>query len=421
MNTEKLWLAIGEADGAAVAAAENFPKPKRRSLHILLAAAIILSLSVTAAAVRYRAEIKNIWAGSELSESAVSEIESGTVPVEAEKSDEQYTAAVTQALSDGRNLYLTWQIESRGEPFPEGTRVLIDLDFGEVTVNTDMGYIGGTIETGNENILAGYVVTDWNEAMQNTAAALTVSNIEAPQEEASGAEFAPDWAALFERCGYIDFPEIRYSRGCADWPKEYFPQYGRLELKTEDSDCNIIDFACWEDGWLYLTVKNPESVGTGVSSKWIYAVCDGETGEEIEFEHRLWAREGEVPSTPYFVLAYRVDLSTAENLVLKKRGGTVYKPVTEQSFRLDFSAGVTLLSTELPCAVSGGKIACSALSMSISGIPAPENAAVEITDRAGNRVNIISSSLNNILFETPQNPTSIASVKVDGAEVLKAE
>ncbi len=422
MNTEKLWLAIGEADGAAVAAAENFPKPKRRSLHILLAAAIILSLSVTAAAaVRYRAEIKNIWAGSELSESAVSEIESGTVSVKAEKSDEQYTAAVTQALSDGRNLYLTWQIESRGEPFPEGTRVLIDLDFGEVTVNTDMGYIGGKIETGNENILAGYVVTDWNEAMQNTAAALTVSNIEAPQEEASGAEFAPDWAPLFEKCGYIDFPEIRYSRGCADWPKEYFPQYGRLELKTEDSDCNIIDFACWENGWLYLTVKNPEAVGTGVSSKWIYAVCDGETGEEIEFEHRLWAREGEVPSTPYFVLAYRVDLSTAENLVLKKRGGTVYKPVTEQSFRLDFSAGVTLLSTELPCAVPGGKIACSALSMSISGIPAPENAAVEITDRAGNRVNIISSSLNNILFETPQNPTSIASVKVDGAEVLKAE
>ena len=94
MNAEKLWLAIGEADGAAVAAAENFPKQKRRSLHILLAAAIILSLSVTAvAAVRYRAEIKSIWAGSDLSESAASEIESGTVPVEAEKSDEQYTAA----------------------------------------------------------------------------------------------------------------------------------------------------------------------------------------------------------------------------------------------------------------------------------------------------------------------------------------
>lgn len=422
MNAEKLWLAIGEADGAAVAAAENFPKPKRRSLHILLAAAIILSLSVTAAAaVRYRAEIKNIWAGDDLSKSAASEIESGTAPVEAEKTDEQYTAAVTQALSDGRNLYLTWQIERRGEPFPKGTRVLIDLDFGEVTVNSNMGFVGGEIETENENILAGYVVTDWNEAMQNAAAALTISNIEAPQEEPYGAEFVPDWAALFEKCEYLDFPEIRYSRGCADWPKEYFPQYGRLELKTEDSDCNVIDFACWEDGWLYLTVKNPEAVGTGASSKWIYAVCDGETGEEIEFEHRLWAREGESPATPYYVLAFRVDLSTAENLVLKKRGGTVYKPVTEQSICLDFSAGVTLLSTELPCAVPGGKISCSALSMSISGVSAPENAAVEITDRAGNRVNIISNDLDNILFETPQTPMSIASVRVDGVEVLKGE
>lgn len=422
MNAEKLWLAIGEADGAAVAAAESFPKKGRRGLHILLAAAIILSLSVTAvAAVRYRAEIKSIWAGSDLSESAASEIESGTVPVEAEKSDEQYTAAVTQALSDGRNLYLTWQIESRGEPFPEGTRLLVDLDFGEATVNMDMGFIVGEIETGSENILAGYVVTDWNEAMQSAAAALTISNIEAPQEEVSGAEFTPDWAALFEKCEYVDFPEIRYSRGCADWPKEYFPQYGRLELKTEDSDCNVIDFACWEDGWLYLTVKNPEAVGMGADSKWIYAVCDGETGEEIDFEHRLVAREGDVPSTPYFVLAYRMDLSTAENLVLKKRGGTVYKPVTEQRFRLDFSAGVTLLSTELPCAVPDGKILCSALSMSISGVSAPENAVVEITDRAGNSVNIISNDLDNILFETPQSPMSIASVKVDGIEMLKAK
>lgn len=328
---------------------------------------------------------------------------------------------MTQALSDGRNLYLTWQIESRGEPFPEGTRLLVDLDFGETTVNTDMGFIVGKIETGGENILAGYVVTDWNEAMQSAAAALTISNIEAPQEEVSGAEFTPDWAALFEKCEYVDFPEIRYSRGCADWPKEYFPQYGRLELKTEDSDCNVIDFACWEDGWLYLTVKNPEAVGMGADSKWIYAVCDGETGEEIDFEHRLVAREGDVPSTPYFVLAYRMDLSTAENLVLKKRGGTVYKPVTEQRFRLDFSAGVTLLSTELPCAVPDGKILCSALSMSISGVSAPENAVVEITDRAGNSVNIISNNLDNILFETPQSPMSIASVKVDGIEMLKAK
>ena len=405
MNAEKLWLAIGEADGAAVAAAENFPKQKRRSLHILLAAAIILSLSVTAvAAVRYRAEIKSIWAGSNLSESAASEIESGTVPVEAEKSDEQYTAAVTQALSDGRNLYLTWQIESRGEPFPEETRLLVDLDFGETTVNTDMGFIVGKIKTDSENILAGYVVTDWNEAMQSAAAALTISNIEAPQEEVSGAEFTPDWAALFEKCEYVDFPEIRYSRGCADWPKEYFPQYGRLELKTEDSDCNVIDFACWEDGWLYLTVKNPEAVGMGADSKWIYAVCDGETGEEIDFEHRLVAREGDVPSTPYFVLAYRMDLSTAENLVLKKRGGTVYKPVTEQRFRLDFSAGVTLLSTELPCAVPDGKILCSALSMSISGVSAPENTVVEITDRAGNSVNIISNDFDNILLKRRKAP-----------------
>lgn len=79
------------------------------------------------------------------------------------------------------------------------------------------------------------------------------------------------------------------------------------------------------------------------------------------------------------------------------------------------------MSTELPCAVPDGKILCSALSMSISGASALENAAVEITDFDGNNVNIISNDLDNILFETPQNPMSIASVKVDGIEILKAK
>lgn len=421
MNSEKLWIAIGETDGAVVAAAENFPKRKPRSLHILLVAAIILSFSVTAfAVIKYRIGINNIWNNGEISESAASEIEKGTVQVGAEKTDEMYSAAVTEALSDGRNLYLTWQIESCGKPFPKGTRALIDLDFGGTTVNTDMGYVGGEIETGSENILAGYIVTDWNESMQNVPAALCISNIEAPEEILSGTEYAPDWAAIFEKCEYIDFPEIKYIHGCGDWPKEYFPQYGRLELKTEDSDCNVIDFACWEDGWLYLTVKNPKSAGTGAESKWIYALCDGETGKEIDFEHRLFAREGGTPATNYYVLAYRADLSTAENAVLKKRGGTVYKAVTEQNFRLDFSAGVTLSSTDLPCAVPGGRISCSALSMSISGVAAAENEAVEITDVTGNSVEIISYSFENILFETPQDPASIASIKINGKEILDA-
>ena len=58
--------------------------------------------------------------------------------------------------------------------------------------------------------------------------------------------------------------------------------------------------------------------------------------------------------------------------------------------------------------------------MSISGVAAAENEAVEITDVTGNSVEIISYSLENILFETPQDPASIASIKINGKEILDA-
>lgn len=417
MNAEELWLAIGEAEEGFVAEAKSFPKKRAGSLHILLAAAIILALSVSAMAVmKYRAEIKNIWNGERIPESTASEIESGTIPIDAEESAEEYTAAITEALSDGRNLYVVWQLERNGEPFPEGTNLDINLDFGTLTVNTDMGYIGGRIETENPNILSGYVVTDWNEAMQNSAAALTIGNIEAPYTSKEG-EYAPDWASLFAECEYVDFPDISYIRG-SDWPREYFPQYGRLEYKIEDSACNIIDFACVEEGWLYLTVKNPEPVQTPNGSKWVYALVDGETGKEIPCEYRLAAREAGEPPIYYYVLAYKAEEDDIKNFVLQKQGAVLYKPLTEQGFRLGFSAEAVLEDTVLPCAVSGAEINCSPLSLSISGVEFYEEPDVEITGGDGKTIGLLTYDPKNILFETPIDPLSIASIKINGIEYL---
>lgn len=134
------------------------------------------------------------------------------------------------------------------------------------------------------------------------------------------------------------------------------------------------------------------------------------------------------PSRPRVFRAYlgRITRNLSLNILRRrgagKRGGleVIFGELDEALPAAD-SVERELDGRELPCAVPDGKILCSALSMSISGVSAPENATVEITDRAGNSVNIISNDLDNILFETPQSPMSIASVKVDEIEMLKAK
>lgn len=418
MNAEELWLAIGEADGAAVAAAENFPKRKPRSLHLLLAAAIILALSVSAAAaVRYRAGIKDIWEKDALSDGAVSALDDGIVNIGGSVAKSAMEASLTEALADERNLYLVWQLESFGEPFPEGTTENIDLDFGDTTVDSGMGYICGRIATESDNILCGYAVTDWNEIMQSTGGTLTVSDIEAPQEVPSGEEYLPNWAELFEKCEYKDFPEIKYIKGSL-WPREYFPQYGKLEIKTDDSEYNILDFACYEDGWLYVTIKEPETVFVNGKSEWIYKFAD-ENGSEILPAYTLVARESGASPTKYYIFAFELEREAAKSMKFIKRGGTVYKSVTEESFCIEFFVSKKLESVDLDC-IEEVSISCSPISMSIDGIGG-QDAMIEITDKSGNGINVISYSPGNIVFEKPVVPEEIASVKVDGKELLKTE
>lgn len=414
MNEEQLWLAIGNAEDRYIIAAENFERKRAKGLHLLLAAAIILALSVSAAAaVRYRAGIKDIWKNDTLSADTASVLEDAAVNIDGSDAGFGMEARVTEALADERNLYLVWQLESYEEPFPDGTRESISLDFGDITVDSAMGYIGGRIND-DENILSGYVVTDWNEIMQSTGGTLTLSNLEAPQEVPSGKEYIPDWAELFERCEYIDFPEIEYIKGSSLWPREYFPQYGRLEIAIDDSGCNILDFVCYENGWLYVTIKEPEAIFVNGKSEWIYKFAD-ESGDEILPEHTLVAKEGPVPSTKYYVFAFEVERETAECIKFIKRGGTVYKAVTEESFAIEFFVSDRLESTELAC-VDGVSISCSPISMCVLGA---EDAPIEITDTSGNKVNVISYSTDNIVFEKPIVPEKIASIKLGGRELLQ--
>lgn len=416
MNEEQLWLAIGSAEDRYIIATESFERKKAKGLHLLLAAAIILALSVSAAAaVRYRTGIKDIWEKDALSDGTVSALESGTVNIGGSVAKSAMEASVTEALADERNLYLVWQLESYGDPFPDGTTQNTDLDFGDVTVDSGMGYSGGRIATESDNILCGYVVTDWNEIMQSTGGTLTISNIEAPQEVLSGEEYIPNWSELFEKCEYVDFPEIKYIKGSL-WPREYFPQYGGLEIEIGDSGCNILDFACYEDGWLYVTVKEPETVLVNGKSRWIYKFAD-ENGAEILPTYTLVAKEGGVPSTTYYIFAFEIEREAAESMKFIKRGGTVYKSVTEESFCIEFFVSEKLESVDLDC-IEGVNISCSPISMSIDGI-GEQDAMIEITDKSGNRVNVISYAPDNIVFEKPIVPEELASVKLDGKELLQ--
>lgn len=235
MNEERLWLAIGNAEDRYIIAAESFEQKKAKTLHLLLAAAIILALSVSAAAtVRYRTSIKDIWKNDTLSADTASVLEDAAVNIDGSDVGSGMEARITEAPADEKNIYLVWQPENYEEPFPDGTRESISFDFGDITVDSAMGYIGGSIDA-DENILSGYVLTDWNKIMQSIGRTITLSNLDAPQEVPSGEEYLPNWFELFERCEYIGFPEIEYIKGSSLWPREYFPQYGRLEIAIDDS------------------------------------------------------------------------------------------------------------------------------------------------------------------------------------------
>ena len=88
------------------------------------------------------------------------------------------TFTVTEALADERVLYLLWEMQAPAAIFDERSTVDGRLDFGEASVDAGGGVIfSAQPPKEKSNILCGYLVADWNDAMRGSTAHLRVSGL----------------------------------------------------------------------------------------------------------------------------------------------------------------------------------------------------------------------------------------------------
>ena len=173
MNGETLWKAIGEIGEDLVIWAEKPPKTvRRKSFAIILAAAIIMLLSVgTVAAMRFNISFVDLFGReeAEIIEEDQQIIEEST-PVEVAPETEEKTGSkftVISALADERIMYLLWQFDYYDGEIPKDAGLYPELTFYEAEINSGLGYFGGMInENRDENTLVGYMIAEWNEPMQ---------------------------------------------------------------------------------------------------------------------------------------------------------------------------------------------------------------------------------------------------------------
>lgn len=186
MKREELWELLGEApaemiEESAVPLPKGTPRILRRVLP--LAAAALLLCATAVAAVRY-------FGWQDVLNAKPEEITEHTEPLQVKVDAGDITFRVTEALADERVLYLLWELQAPEAIFDEHSTVEGRLDFGEASVDTGGGMIfSAQPPKGKSNILCGYLVADWNDAMRGSTAHLRVSGL--------GGYDGTEWEASF--------------------------------------------------------------------------------------------------------------------------------------------------------------------------------------------------------------------------------
>ena len=105
-------------------------------------------------------------------------VEENTEPLAVQVDAGDITFTVTEALADERVLYLLWEMQAPEAIFGERSTVDGRLDFGEASVDAGGGVIfSAQPPKEKSNILCGYLVADWNDAMRGSTAHLRVSGL----------------------------------------------------------------------------------------------------------------------------------------------------------------------------------------------------------------------------------------------------
>lgn len=186
MKRKELWELLGEVPADMIEEA-SVPRKGNRVLWLRralpLAAAVLLLCATAVAAGKYFGWQDVLNAGPE-------QMTDYTEPLAVQVDAGDITFTVTEALADERVLYLLWEMQAPAAIFGERSTVDGRLDFGEASVDAGGGVIfSAQPPKEKSNILCGYLVADWNDAMRGSTAHLRVSGL--------GGYDGTEWEASF--------------------------------------------------------------------------------------------------------------------------------------------------------------------------------------------------------------------------------
>lgn len=186
MKRKELWELLGEVPADMIEEA-SVPRKGNRVLWLRralpLAAAVLLLCATAVAAGKYFGWQDVLNAGPE-------QMTDYTEPLAVQVDAGDITFTVTEALADERVLYLLWEMQAPAAIFDERSTVDGRLDFGEASVDAGGGMIfSAQPPKEKSNILCGYLVADWNDAMRGSTAHLRVSGL--------GGYDSTEWEANF--------------------------------------------------------------------------------------------------------------------------------------------------------------------------------------------------------------------------------
>lgn len=351
MKREDLWVLLGEAPTEMIEEASTAQTGKKvlwLRWVLPLAAAVVLLTATVLAAGKY-------FGWQQVLETKPEELTESTEPLGVTVNAEDITFTVTEALADERVLYLLWEMQAPAAIFDERSTVEGWLDFGEASIDVSGGYIFSAERPKEKsNILCGYLVADWNDAMRGSAAHLRVSGL--GHLERTGDTFIAkvDMKAL---CDSAVRKGVDLDEWISNYPQMIGDGEGSYEVRNTDGEVvQTIDMAYYEAGRLYVFSRSREDC-TEPDSPPHGALCDS-TGECVE---NVGGRNDIFYSVDY----YDVAEEELPNLQFIQPGRWQRVPDYDAEWEVNFDIPQTVESVTLRDDEQV-KITCSPITMAIT-------------------------------------------------------
>lgn len=362
MKRKELWELLGEVPADMIEEA-SVPRKGNRVLWLRralpLAAAVLLLCATAVAAGKYFGWQDVLNAGPE-------QMTDYTEPLAVQVDAGDITFTVTEALADERVLYLLWEMQAPAAIFGERSTVDGWLDFGEASVDAGGGVIfSAQPPKEKSNILCGYLVADWNDAMRDSTAHLRVSGL--GHLERTGDTFIAkvDMKAL---CDSAVRKGVDLDEWISNYPMMIGDGEGGYEVRNTDGEVvQTIDMAYYEDGRLYVFSRSREDC-TEPDSPPHGVLCDS-TGESVD---NVGGRNDIFYSVDY----YDVAEEELPNLQFIQPGRWQRVPEYDAEWEVSFDIPQTVESVELESKISGLQIECSPVSLQIKTENKTEDAGV---------------------------------------------